>query len=237
MGQADRHALRDAFLLHRRHYRETSLLLDVFTREHGILRLLAKGALRGKAGRGGLLQPFAPLSLGWTWRGEPPVLVAAESRGEVCGLSGKSLYCGFYLNELLLRLLPEGDAHPEIFSVYEQTLARLAGGECLDESLRFFELALLAEIGYGLELGHDAESGAEISPERHYDYRPEQGPVESAPGVQTVRGSTLLGLRDGYLSGPEETGEAKRLMRRLVSHHLGGRPLKSRELFISLHRK
>jgi len=236
MGQADRHCLRDAFLLHRRHYRETSLLLDIFSREQGVVRLIAKGALRGKGGRCGMLQPFAPLSLGWTARGEPAVLTSSESRGKPCELSGKPLFCGFYLNELLLRLLPEHDPHPGIFLVYEQSLARLAGGEPLDETLRRFELALLEEIGYGLELGHDAESGAAIRPERHYDYRVEQGPVESAPGAQTVQGSTLLGLRDGLLPGPVEVNEAKRLMRRVINHHLGGRPLKSRELFISFKR-
>jgi len=233
MGQADRHSLRDAFLLHRRHYRETSLLLDIFARDYGILRLTAKGALRGKGGRFGVLQPFAPLNLGWTLRGEPAVLTLAESRGKPYELSGKTLFCGFYLNELLLRLLPEHDPHPGVFAVYEQSLARLHSGEALDETLRFFELALLEGIGYGLELDHDAESGADIRPERHYDYRLEQGPVESIPGggAHTIQGSTLLGLRDGVLPGPVEISEAKRLMRRLINHHLDGRPLKSRELF------
>ena len=150
-------------------------------------------------------------------------------------MTGKILSCGFYLNELLLRLLPEHDPHPGVFAAYERSLARLAEGEHLDEALRFFELALLQEIGYGLLLDCDAESGAAIRPECHYDYRVEQGPVASAPGAQTLRGATLLGLRDGLLPGPAETGEAKRLMRRLINHHLGGRPLKSRELFAAVH--
>lgn len=232
MAPADRHSLRDAFLLHRRNFRETSLLLDVFSRELGIVRLAAKGALRGgKAGRSGLLQPFTPLSLGWTARGEPAVLTAAESRGTAFKLSGKTLFCGLYLNELLLRLLPEHDPHPQAFAFYEQSLARLQSGERLEESLRFFELGLLEEIGYGLLLDCDADSGADIRPERHYVYHIEQGPVESAPGAQAIRGASLLGLRDGCLQGPAEIGEAKWLMRRVIHHHLGGKPLKSRELF------
>jgi len=233
MAPADRHSLRDAFLLHRRNFRETSLLLDIFSRDHGILRLIAKGAMRGRGGRSGVLQPFAPLSLGWTLRGEPAVLTAAESRGKVFALSGKNLFCGFYLNELLLRLLPEHDPHPGIFAVYGQSLERLQSGERLDETLRCFELALLEEIGYGLVLDHDADSGDAIRPERHYVYHIEHGPVEASPGDAAIRGSALLGLRDGCLSGLAEINEAKRLLRRVINHHLGGRPLKSRELFVS----
>ena len=231
MDPASWHSLKDAFLLHRRNFRETSLLLDIFSREHGILRLIAKGALRGRGGRSGVLQPFASLSLGWTARGDPAILTAAEVRGKVFELSGKNLFCGFYLNELLLRLLPANDPHPGIFSFYEQSLERLENGERLDETLRFFELALLEDLGYGPVLDHDAESGAEILPERCYVYRIEQGPVESEPGAQAIRGATLLGLREGRLPGLVEISEAKRLMRRLIHHHLGGRPLKSRELF------
>lgn len=232
MGLADRYALHDAFLLHRRNIRETSLLLDVFSREHGILRLIAKGALRGRRGRSGVLQVFAPLSLGWTMRGEPPVLTAAEMRGAVYGLSGKTLFCGFYLNELLLRLLPTHDPHPGIFAFYAQSLARLENGGRLEETLRFFELALLEALGYGMVLDHDVESGADIKPDSHYEYRLEHGPVESGPNAQSLRGAVLLGLRDGLLPGPEEVHAAKRLMRRVINHHLGGKPLKSRELFV-----
>jgi len=231
MALAGRHSLRDAFLLHRWNFRETSLLLDIFTRDFGVVRLIAKGAMRSKGGRSGLLQPFLPLSLLWTARGEPAVLTSIESRGKGYGLSGKTLFCGFYLNELLLRLLPPHDPHPGIFSLYEQSLVRLESGECLDVALRFFELALLEELGYGLLLDHDAASGEAISPERHYDYHVEQGPVESLAGGQAIRGSVLLGLRDGRLACADDLKQSKQLMRRVIHHHLGGRPLKSRELF------
>ena len=231
MVPSDRHGLKDAFLLHRRKFRETSLLLDVFTREHGCIRLIAKGAMRGKNGQAGVLQPFLPLSLAWTIRGEPAVLTASDVRGQGFDLVGKYLFCGFYLNELLVKLLPTHDPLPQIFEYYEKTLNRLASGERMDESLRFFELALLEELGYGLILDYDAESGASIKPNCHYDYRIELGPVECKHGEVGLLGSALLGLRDGYLSGEQEILDAKRLLRRVIHHYLGGRPLKSRELF------
>jgi len=231
MVSSDRYGLKDAFLLHRRNFRETSLLLDIFSGEHGMLRLIAKGALRGKGGRCGVLQPFLPLSLAWTTRGEPPVLTAADARGKRFELSGKYLFCGFYLNELLTRLLPSHDPHPQVFAFYGQSLQRLETGERVDETLRFFELALLEELGYGLLLDYDAESGVAIKPERHYAYRIERWPVECAAGGLAIRGSTLLGLRDGFLTGTGEIIEAKHLLRRVIHHYLGGEPLKSRALF------
>jgi DNA repair protein RecO (recombination protein O) len=219
------------FLLHRRNYRETSLLLDVFSRDHGILRLLAKGAMRGRVGKSSILQAFAPLNLSWTARGELPILTAAEATDKAFSLRGSALFCGFYLNELLLHLLPEYDPHPGIFAIYTEALHRLQTGIALDANLRFFELALLDELGYGLLLDYDADSGAAIQPECHYWYQIEYGPVLADPSEQTVRGATLLGLRNADLSGRLENTEAKRLMRRIISHYLGGKPLKSRELF------
>jgi len=236
MGPIGRQTLRDAFLLHSWNFRETSLLLDIFSRDQGIVRLVAKGALRSKGGRFGILQPFLPLGLAWAGRGELGFLTAAETQGKAYALVGKTLFCGFYLNELLLRLLPPHDPHPGIFEAYGRSLARLEGAGGLDESLRGFELALLEELGYGLLLEHDAVSGEAIRPERYYDYHIEQGPVESkAAGGQAVRGSVLLGLREGRLAGAEDIQESKRLMRRVIHHHLGGRPLKSRDLFKYTH--
>jgi DNA repair protein RecO (recombination protein O) len=159
------------------------------------------------------------------------VLTAAESRGRAYTLSGKPLFCGFYLNELLLGLLAQHDPYPAVFTFYEEALARLESGSRLEETLRFFELALLEEAGYGLVLDHDVESGAAIKPERHYAYHIEQGPVETQPDTLSIQGRTLLGLHDGCLGDAGEASEAKRLMRRILNHHLGGRPLKSRELF------
>lgn len=231
MNLRQRASLQNAFLLHRRSYRETSLLLDVLTPDFGLCRLIAKGALRSRGSRFALLQPFVPLSLSWTGRSELPVLCGAESRDRAFSLERKALFCGLYMNELLLRLLPAHDPHSGIFSLYEESLRRLDAGEPLDGTLRFFELALLDEIGYGLALTHESGSGAKIRADKFYVYLVERGAVESAPGPQAIRGTTLLGLRDGHLSGAVELKEAKRLMRRIIDHHLGGKALKSRELF------
>ena len=158
-------------------------------------------------------------------------MCAAESRDPAVSLERKSLFCGLYMNELLLRLLPAHDPQPGIFLLYEESLRRLGRGEARDETLRFFELALLDQIGYGLALQHEIASGAEVQRDKFYVYLVEKGPLESPAGADTIRGATLLGLRDGHLPGPIELNEAKRLMRRVINHHLGGRPLKSRELF------
>ncbi len=229
--QSDRYSLKESFVLHRRNFRETSLLLDIFSREHGIFRLIAKGAMRGKGGRSGVLQPFLPLSLAWTSRGEPAILTGAEARGNIFELAGKNLFCGFYLNELLVKLLPPHDPHERIFDCYTQSLQRLESGLRLDETLRFFELALLEELGYGLLLDCEAENGTEIRADLYYAYRIEQGPVECKAGDGAISGTVLLGLRNGFLTGPEETLSAKRLLRRVLHHYLGGRPLNSRALF------
>jgi len=231
MNVRQRVSLQNAFLLHRRSCRETSLLLDVLTADFGLCRLIAKGALKSRGGRFAVLQPFVPLSLSWAGRSELPVLCGAESRDRAFSLERKALFCGLYMNELLLRLLPAHDPHPGIFSLYEESLRRLDAVQSLDGTLRFFELALLDEIGYGLALAQEIETGAEIRADKFYDYLVERGAVESSPGPQAIRGKTLLGLRDGHLSGAVELNEAKRLMRRIINHHLGGRALKSRELF------
>lgn len=231
MSGKDRSFLVESFVLHRRSYRESSLLVDVFTRERGLMRLLAKGARRGRSGRAGLLQPFAPLSLSWSGNPDLPVLSGAEGAGTAFELAGSALFCGLYLNELLIRLLPAQDSHPDLFHAYRRSLGELARGEPADRVLRIFELALLDEAGYGLLLDHESRLGQPIAADKFYEYRIEEGARECAPGPGTVRGSTLLGLREGIHLGPDEAREAKRLMRFVLGHYLGGRPLKSRELF------
>ncbi|MBS1214003.1 MAG: repair protein RecO [Proteobacteria bacterium] len=231
MSVRERIVLEESFVLHRRPYRESSLLVDIFSRQRGVLRVLAKGARRSKGGRTALLQPFVPLNISWAGNAELPILSGAESLSGACRLGGTALYCGFYLNELLLRLLPAHDPHPELFQFYGESLRHLESAERLDETLRFFELSLLEEIGYGLALDQDVVTGVAIEADKHYVYRVDEGARESAPGPDTLRGSTLLGLRQRQLAGASELREAKRLMRMVLGHYLGNRPLKSRELF------
>lgn len=228
-----RAVLEDAVILHRRPYRETSLLLDAFSSGQGRLRLLAKGAKRGPAARAHVLRCFVPLRLSWSGRGELPVLTGAELGGDPVPLEGTALYCGLYLNELLLRLLPDRDPCPEVFLLYLDTLDRLATAASPEAALRRFESGLLSHIGYGLALEREAVTGRPIDPAQSYDYLIDQGgPVPAQPpGPDSVQGSTLLALSREQLDTPQALREAKRLLRRVIGHHLNGRALKSRDLF------
>lgn len=220
-----------AIILHCQPYRETSLFVDVLTERHGRLRLLGRGARRGRQPLARILRPFHCVSLGWTGRGELPVLTSAEEGEGSAALAGTALYCAFYLAELLMRLLPAHDPHPDVFALSLATLRRLAGGTLLQETLRRFELDLLEAIGYGPRLDEDA-GGQPIEPGRPYLYHPEQGamPTDSATGG-AIRGAALLALAGRQDLDAEQLRDAKRLMRVILHHHLNGRPLRSRELF------
>jgi len=224
------------FVLHRQPYSETSLLLETFTAGHGRVGLVAKGARRPTSRVRGALKPFQPLALGWSGRGELPVLTAAEPLETVPELSGEALYCGFYVNELLVRLLHRHDPHPGLFEAYRTCLAALRGG-AREAALRLFEKRLLAELGYGLVLDRDIGDNSTLAPDAAYDYVLERGPVRINPeryarpkGVR-VHGASLIALAHDALDEPVALRDAKRLMRAALARHLGDRPLRSRELF------
>jgi DNA repair protein RecO (recombination protein O) len=231
-----------AYILHHRDYSETSQALDVFTPRHGRLGLLAKGARRPSSPWLGLLKPFHPLLIGWTGRGELPILVQAENNGDGLVSHGAALYCGFYLNELLLRLLHRHDPHERLFVLYSDALTRLGNNEAQEPVLRHFEKRLLDEIGYGLVLDHDVGDNSPLQPEALYDYRVDSGPRRLVnPELRTsveglcIRGSTLLALaRDRIDADPVVLREAKQLMRMALDSHLGDRPLHTRTLFRSI---
>lgn len=225
-------SLQSGFVLHSRAYRESSLLLDVFTLNFGRLRLLAKGARKSKKGLHALLQPFVGLRLSWTGKGDLPVLTDAEAAGTGVELSGSKLFCGFYINELLLHFLPSRDPHPEVFHLYRSTLDQLATDEGVERVLRLFEVSLLGEMGYGMSLDREATSGQPIDAAKRYVYRIEGGPVENDEGIaESVRGATLLALEQKTLNAPDELQEAKRLMRQVIDYYLNGKRLKSRDFF------
>jgi DNA repair protein RecO (recombination protein O) len=180
-----------------------------------------------------LLQPFRPLLIALGGRGEVKTLTRVEPASPAHALGGRGLYCGFYLNELLLRLLGRADPHEHLFDHYAVALAGLAQAPDPAPTLRRFELRLLEELGYALVLDRDAERQRPLRPQARYRYDPDRGPVESpadAPGF-SVAGRTLLALAGGEALDATQAREAKELMRRVLDRHLGGRPLKSRELF------
>lgn len=234
-----------AYVLHTYPYSETSLVLDVFSREHGRLPLLARGARRPRSALRGVLQAFQPLEIGWFGGGEVRTLARAEWLGGTPLLGGTALLLGYYLNELLLKLLPRDDAHQRLFDDYASIMQQLArqGREHGHTAplLRRFEQSLLAELGYGLSLTQEAQTGTPVQAAGRYHYRVEQGPVALAPGEaegmpdgQVLYGKTLLDMANNDYTDPRTLAEAKQLMRTLIHHHLAGKPLQSRRIFVEL---
>ena len=214
----------------------------MLSRDYGRLPLMARGARRPRSALRGVLQAFQPIELGWFGAGEVRTLAKAEWVGGMPLLGGTALMLGYYLNELLLKLLPREDAHPALFEAYAASLQALSRGEPHESRLRLFEKTLLKELGYGLSLERDALSGQPVEADRSYQYLVERGPVEASATpddagrctMRTIRGKTLLDLaRDDY-SDSQTLAESKALMRMLINHHLAGQPLQSRRVFIEL---
>jgi DNA repair protein RecO (recombination protein O) len=222
-----------AFVLHTHPWRETSLIVEAWTAEHGRVALVARGAKRARSALRGTLQAFQPLLLGWSGTRELKTLTRAEWQGGMPPPAGAALLSAFYLNELLLKLLPREDPHPQLFADYARTLGELATGVEQAPLLRGFELALVAAIGYALELAHDV-GGAAIDPEARYHFAIERGAFRlparvDLPGM-VVHGATLVALAGGRYADAMTAVEAKRLMRTVLDHHLEARELASRRI-------
>ncbi|MCJ7556399.1 MAG: DNA repair protein RecO [Gammaproteobacteria bacterium] len=223
-----------AFILHRQPYRDTSQIIEIFSREYGRLGLVARGSRRPKSRLRAVLQPFGELLLSWSGRGELKTLTDAESGAPLMSLTGDSLYSAFYMNELLIRLLQRMDPHQELFGHYRQTLASLALGRPVGWSLRMFECALLEDIGYGLNLACEVRSGEVLDPETLYDYRLGEGPVLARSGQEhglLVHGRALLSLSStGEIPDEGSQRQLKRVLRAALDQLLGERPLKTRQV-------
>jgi DNA repair protein RecO (recombination protein O) len=227
-----------AYVLHAYPYKETSLVVEAFGRRTGRVGLLARGARRPRSAMRGVLLAFHPLRLTWSSGAELGTLVSAEWSGGIPALSGAGLMCGFYLNELLLKLVPRDDPHELLFDAYAGCLARLAAGGDHAAVLRAFELRLLGELGYAPLLERDAASGAPVDPARRYRFEPERGPVAAngaAGGELVLRGQTLLDMARGDYARPETRDEARRLMRALIGERLGGQALHTRAVLTELN--
>ncbi len=228
------------WVLHTLPWRETSLIVEVFSRDHGRVALVAKGARRPQSALRGVLMAFQPLLLDWSGGGEVKTLARAEWQGGQPLLVGRALLCGYYLNELVVRLTAREDPHPGLFEAFGEAMAALGRGEHPALLLRRFELALLLELGYGVQLDTEAEGGAPIRPDADYLYIIERGPValgesDAASGDElSVAGRTLLDMAAGDFSGARTQAQAKRLLRALINHYLGGRTLQSRRVLKEL---
>ncbi len=236
-------AQQPAYVLHHYSYRETSLVLEVLTRGYGRIGLLAKGARRSRPRQRVALEPFQLLLVSWVGRGDLPILATAELDGEPTFLSGTTLYCAFYMNELLLRLLHRHDPHERLFDAYRLALEALRDARPLESTLRVFEKRLLQEIGYGLVLERSIPDDLPLDPGCVYEYQIDRGPIPARGDVTEpasdnifVRGSSLLALANEELDGdPVALQETKILLRAALERRLPDKPLHSRKLLRELH--
>lgn len=237
-GGPHRVQLTPGYLLHHRPWRDTSRILEVLTREHGRLTLFAR-AVRGPAARlAPVLQPFWPLLLSWSGRGEAPQLTHAERADDSGALPPASVMAAFYLNELLLKLTTRHDPLPALFDHYHATLARLRSRAPLEPALRVFEMRLLELAGYGLELETEALSGVPLAADGYYQFRPSQGLVRAAAhDAGALAGASLLGLREERFAGTRALEDARRLLHAALAACLEGRPLATRVVARSMVRK
>lgn len=246
MGPKQRIEQQPAWVLHTLPWRETSLIVEIFSRDHGRVALAAKGARRPMSALRGVLMAFQPLLMDWSGGGEVKTLIRAEWQGGQPLLIGRGLLCGYYLNELMVRLTAREDPHPALFDAYQTANVALGRGEALSPILRRFELALLQELGYGIALDAEAEQGGAIRADLAYLYIIEHGPLpvgvaradernelEGGEGVP-VSGQTLIDLAAADFSRAETLAQSKRLLRALINHYLGGQPLQSRRVLKEL---
>ena len=234
-GGTARQDQQPVFVLHTYPFKETSLVVELFSREFGRVAAVAKGARRPRSAMRGMLQAFQPLLATWSGKSELRNLHSLDWGEGLLLLNGDALMCGFYLNELLLRLLPREDAHEALFDYYAQTLRTLSSSLPAAPTLRRMELKMLQELGYAVPLTHQLDN-TPIHADDDYLYQPERGalaPVPEESGVQ-LSGKTLLDMaRDDY-SDPATLLQSKQLMRMLLAHYLGDKPLHTRQLLIDL---
>ena len=226
------------YLLHTYPYRETSLVAEVYTRDSGRVAVIARGARRPRSALRGVLMAFQPLLLSWAGKAELKTLHKAEWQGGYTPLRGLGLICGFYLNELLLKLLPREDPHEQLFEAYATALAQLPLAQDHAAVLRRFERVLLQELGYGLVFDREVISGAPIAADGIYRYVPDRGPVAAdetgeQSGVE-LAGQTLMDMAVDHYADPRTVQQSKTLMRALINHCLGNQTLHTRQLLRDL---
>ena len=227
-----------AYILHHRPFRDSSQLLDVVTRDHGKIALVARGSRGARSRLAGVLRPFLPLRISWVARSDLGTLTGAEAAGAPLGLRGDDVMAGYYVNELLLHFLHRHDPQAEIYALYAETIAALAATNQIAACLRAFEIELLGLLGYALSFEHESGTRNALDPERHYEYRMEQGPVgvSRSDGPKVFTGAALQAIGAQEFKDQEVLRAAGRLMREVITHHLGGKELKTRKVLKELHR-
>ena len=232
--QNHRISLQPAYILHGRDFRDTSRLLDVFSFEYGRVSLVAKGAKSARSRLQGILEPFSPLLISWSGKGDVQTLTGAETIKNDISLLGNQVISAYYMNELIQRLMTVHDPHPDLYRIYESALKSFSTESDDELILRRFEKKLLNEIGYGLTLDVEADNGSDIIKSELYYYDFERGPVnikvEQVDGQFTLSGQSLYDLSTEQFTSRQSKKEAKQLMRIVLNYHLGDKPLKTRSL-------
>ncbi len=230
--------LAPGYILHHRPYRDTSRILDVLTRDYGRITLFARGVRGPKARLASVLQPFEPLLLSWSGRGESAQLTGAESAGIGAPLPPACLMSAFYLNELLLKLTTRHDPLPSLFENYHATLRALREGESLERRLRVFEKRLLEALGYGIDLTLDAQTGRRIEPDAYYHFRAARGLLPTSAGAAgALAGHSLLCLAAEELTDQGTLEDARHLLKAALAECLEGRELRTRTVARSIVRR
>lgn len=227
--------LQPAYILHTRPYRDTSLLIDFLTPDFGRVTAVARGVRKNKTPKRQLLNPFSRLLICWQGKTDMKLLTSFESDNHFLTLTANHLYSGFYLNELLVRLLPEMDRHNGLYFAYEQSLDALQNKNEIEPLLREFEFRLLAELGYGLDFNTDARNDCAIETQGFYECHVQEGffsAGDDIPEQFLLKGEWLLAIASGNYSDPATRRAAKHLSRRMLKPLLGNRPLNSRQLFM-----
>jgi DNA repair protein RecO (recombination protein O) len=226
-----------AYILHRRPFRDTSQILDIVTRDHGKIAVVARGSRGSKSRLAGVLRPFLPLRVSWVAKSDLGTLTGAETAGPPAGMIGDAMFSAYYVNELLLHFLHRYDPQPEIFALYEEVIKALLVTENIAAALRSFELEFLSLLGYAVNLDHVFGSREPLVSEQIYEYRMEQGPVSvERRGPLVFKGAVFREIAEQRFEKPDILRAANRLLREIIGFHLGGKELKSRKVLMELHR-
>lgn len=226
------------FVLHHRPFRDTSQILDVLTRDHGRIAVVARGSRGPRSRLAGVLRPFLPLRVSWVARSDLGTLTGAEAGGPPLRLDGDALLSAYYVNELMLNFLHRDDPQPEVFALYAEVIRSLAGRFDVAAVLRDFELEFLGLLGYAVSLDYEGGTHQDIEAHRFYEYRMEQGavPVERSEGRLVFAGAHLQAIGARQFDDGDVLRSANRLLREVIRHHLGGKELQSRRVLRDVHR-
>ena len=225
------------YILHRRPFRDTSQILDIVTRDHGKIAVVARGSRGSKSRLAGILRPFLPLRVSWVAKSDLGTLTGAEAAGPPAGMIGDAMFSAYYVNELLLHFLHRYDPQSEIYALYEEVIKALLITDNVAAALRSFELEFLSLLGYAVNLDHEFGSRDPLLDDQDYEYRMEQGPVSiGRSGALVFKGAVYKDIAEQRFDKPDVLRAANRLLREIIAFHLGGKELKSRKVLMELHR-